>query len=320
MPGTDLDPQMMAVLEKQRTLAAPAGDLAQMPLEEIRRCYELERSYWNAGAPDVASVRESTIKGPVGDIALRCYLPTTDSPLPGLVYLHGGGWVVGSLDSHDRIMRRLAADSGTAVLGVNYSLSPEYKFPVALEETTAVIEYLQASGGELGVDGRRLALGGDSAGANMAVSVAQAQHAANPGTVHYLLLYYGGYGLADSASRRLFGGADDGMSATDLAFYRDCYLRSPGEAKDSRVNVLDGNIAVLSPAFIGVAQCDPLRDDSLALKALMARAGIASELHMYQGVLHGFLHYGRMLDKANTALKEGAAALGQAVHQLKEGL
>jgi acetyl esterase len=314
MPGTDLDPQMMAVLEKQRTLAAPAGDLAQMPLEEIRRRYELERSYWNAGAPDVASVRESTIKGPVGDIALRCYLPTTDSLLPVLVYLHGGGWVVGSLDSHDRIMRRLAADSGTAVVGVNYSLSPGYKFPVALEETTAVIEHLQASGGELGVDGRRLALGGDSAGANMAVSVAQAQHAANPGTVHYLLLYYGGYGLADSASRRLFGGADDGMSATDLAFYRDCYLRSPGDAKDSRVNVLEGNIAVLPPAFIGVAQCDPLRDDSLALNALMVRAGIASELRMYQGVLHGFLHYGRMLDKANTALKEGAAALGQAVH------
>ncbi|MDP6531354.1 MAG: alpha/beta hydrolase fold domain-containing protein [Arenicellales bacterium] len=314
MPGTDLDPQMMAVLEKQRTLAAPAGDLAQMPLEEIRRRYELERSYWNAGAPDVASVRESTIKGPVGDIALRCYLPTTDSPLPVLVYLHGGGWVVGSLDSHDRIMRRLAADSGAAVVGVNYSLSPEYKFPVALEETTAVIEHLQASGGELGVDGRRLALGGDSAGANMAVSVAQAQHAANPGTVRYLLLYYGGYGLPDSVSRRLFGGADDGMSTTDLAFYRDCYLRSPGDAKDSRVNVLAGNIAVLPPAFIGVAQCDPLRDDSLALNGLMAGAGIASELRMYQGVLHGFLHYGRMLDKANTALKEGAAALGQAVH------
>jgi acetyl esterase len=314
MPGTDLDPQMMAVLEKQRTLAVPAGDLAQMPLEEIRRRYELERSYWNADAPDVASVRESTIKGPVGDIALRCYLPTTDSPLPVLVYLHGGGWVVGSLDSHDRIMRRLAADSGTAVVGVNYSLSPGYKFPVALEETTAVIEHLQASGGELGVDGRRLALGGDSAGANMAVSVAQAQHVANPGPVHYLLLYYGGYGLADLASRRLFGRADDGMSATDLAFYRGCYLRSPGEAKDSRVNVLEGNIAVLPPAFIGVAQCDPLRDDSLALNALMARAGIASELRMYPGVLHGFLHYGRMLDKANTALKEGAAALGQAVH------
>ena len=129
---------------------------------------------------------------------------------------------MGNLDTHDRIMRVLATQSNLAVVGVDYHLAPEYKFPIALNETLAAIAHLESHGDALGIDSTRLALGGDSAGANLAVSATQLLHAASPYRVRYLLLYYGAFGLRNSESRRRFGGTEDGLSEEDLRYYEDC--------------------------------------------------------------------------------------------------
>ena len=220
--------------------------------------------------------------------------------------------MMGNLQTHDRIMRVLAIESKLGVVGVDYQLAPEYRFPTALNETLAVIEYLESHGNTLGIDGTRLALGGDSAGANLAVSATQTVHASSPSRIRCLLLYYGAFGLRNSESRRRFGDSDDGMSEEDLKYYENCYLRTADDMHDPRYNVLAGDVSRLPSAFIGAAEYDPLLDDSLALKEHMDAAGVSSQLRIYSGVLHGFLHYGRILDKANQALAEGANFLHRA--------
>ena len=220
--------------------------------------------------------------------------------------------MMGNLDTHDRIMRVLAIESKLGVVGVDYHLAPEYRFPTALNETLAVIEYLESHGNTLGIDGSRLALAGDSAGANLAVSATQTVHAASSSRIHCLLLYYGAFGLRNSESRRRFGGSDDGMSEEDLKYYENCYLRTADDMEDPRYNVLAGDVSRLPSAFIGAAEYDPLLDDSLALKKHMDATGVSSQIRIYSGVLHGFLHYGRILDKAGQALTEGANFLYRA--------
>ena len=220
---------------------------------------------------------------------------------------------MGNLDTHDRNMRILARQSKLAVLGVDYHLAPEYKFPTALNEILAVIAHLESHGDALGIDSTRLALGGDSAGANLAVSATQLLHAVSPYRVRYLLFYYGAYGVRHSESRRRFGGSEDGLSEADLRYYEDCYLRNAVDADDPRYNILAGDFSRLPSAFIGAAGNDPLIDDSRALKKRMDAAGVSSQLLIYPGVLHGFLHYGRILEKANQALTEGANSLHSAL-------
>ena len=307
-----LDPQMIDVLAIQGKRSLSLDRISNAPVTEVRDLYTRERAYWNADPPALPSVQEYRIDGPVGDITIRCYLPKTKQTPPGLIYLHGGGFMMGNLDTHDRIMRVLAIESKLGVVGVDYHLSPEHRFPTALNETLAVIDHLENHGNMLGIDGTRLALGGDSAGANLAVSATQIIHAASPCRIRFLLLYYGGFGLRNSESRRRFGDSDDGLSEDDLTYYENCYLRTADDIQDPRYNVLAGDFSRLPPVFVGAAEHDPLLDDSLALKEHMDTAGVSSQLRIYSGVLHGFLHYGRILDKANQALAEGANFLHRA--------
>lgn len=304
-----MDPQMAAALRKQQTLAPHSGGMCRPGLDEMRSAYARERRFWNAQGPRVTAITESCVPGPLGDIPIRCYYPGTERPLPALIYLHGGGWVVGSLDTHDRIMRSLAVHSGWAVVGVDYRLSPEHKFPVAINETLAVVHHIQVAGGALGLDGASLALGGDSAGANMALAAGLALGSHTPDLVRALLLFYGAYGLRDSASRRLYGGPEDGMSPADLGYYEECYLRGPADLLDPRYDLLECELAGLPPVHLCAAGLDPLHDDSAALHALLLDAGVRSDFHVYAGVLHGFLHLGAMLDKAREALQRAAHAL-----------
>ena len=282
-------------------------------MAEVRDLYTKERAYWNADPPALASIEDFWIDGPVGDIKIRRYLPNNNQTLPCFVYLHGGGFMMGNLNTHDRIMRALAIESKLGVVGVDYLLAPEYRFPTALNETLAVNDYLESHGNTLGIDGTRLALGGDSAGANLAGSATQIIHAASPSQIRYLLLYYGAFGLRNSESRRRFGGSDDGMSEEDLKYYEHCYLRTADDIEDPRYNVLAGDVSRLPSAFIGAAEYDPLLDDSLALKKQMDATEVSSQLRIYSGVLHGFLHYGRILATATQALADGATILHRAI-------
>ena len=308
-----LDPQMIAVMDKRRTLTIGLQNQGNLSVDDSRNNYNHERAWWNAIKPKMDSVEELSVPGPHRDIALRIYRPFIQNSCPTLLYLHGGGWVVGNLDTHDRVMRLLAQFSGAAVVGIDYALSPEHKFPVAINETLAVIQWLESSGRSHGLDPTRLALGGDSAGANMAVAVTQLHHQQDRQAIRFLLLYYGAYGLTDSWSWQQYGNADYEFTREDKAFYLDSYLANPGDHADSRFNVLSGNIACLPQAFIAAAEYDPLHDDSVALHEAMRKANRPAHLEVYTGVLHSFIHYSRLLDKATQALRDGAHALTKAL-------
>ena len=304
---------MIAVMDKRRTLTIGLQNQGNLSIDDSRNNYNHERAWWNAIKPKMDSVEELSVPGPRRDIALRIYRPFIQNSCPTLLYLHGGGWVVGNLDTHDRVMRLLAQFSGAAVVGIDYALSPEHKFPVAINETLAVIQWLESSGRSHGLDPTRLALGGDSAGANMAVAVTQLHHQQDRQAIRFLLLYYGAYGLTDSWSWQQYGNADYEFTREDKAFYLDSYLANPGDHADSRFNVLSGNIACLPQAFIAAAEYDPLHDDSVALHEAMRKANRPAHLEVYTGVLHSFIHYSRLLDKATQALRDGAHALTKAL-------
>ena len=304
---------MIAVTKRRAALAGTPDDLAALPIEEIRKAYNAERAWWNEIKPEMGNVSELAVTGPVRDVPVRIYYPLNSDNGPTLLYLHGGGWVVGNLDTHDRVMRLLAELSGARVVGVDYALAPEYQFPIAINEVLAVINWLQGQGADHGLDVSRLGLGGDSAGANMAVAVTQLCHQQSANLIQFLLLYYGAYGLTESLSRQQYSGTEYELTDEERQFYLTSYLASEEDKTDPRFKVLNGDIGLLPTAFIGAAECDPLRDDSKALHEAMQTVGRPAILKIYPGVLHSFIHYSRMLDKATEALRDGAAALKAAL-------
>ncbi|MDK8434603.1 MULTISPECIES: alpha/beta hydrolase fold domain-containing protein [unclassified Brevibacterium] len=319
--------QMRAVLAVQAARAAEcaqAGEDAAAQIDDagaarfaaMRAEYRAERSYWNEGGPTMVLTVDEVVDTAAGHVPIRIHRPSEAEMLPGIVFLHGGGFTVGDLDTHDRIMRVIAAASGAAVIGVDYSLSPEVKFPHALHQTAGVIDLFARIGERFGIDGTRLAVGGDSAGAMLTLGAAlllrddPASVDASPLTfeaLRALLLFYGGHGLIDSGSRRLYGGAWDGMGADDLGSIVDDYFLNPGDETTPYVDHLRAELAGLPPVFLAAAGLDPLHDDSQALHVLLQRAGVPVEYVDYPGVLHSFLHFGRILDEAGDVLGRSAA-------------
>jgi len=302
-----LDPAMRAALaENDGAVKGYEAELSDLPA--ARLAYARGRNHWNADRPELASVQNLLVPGPHGPIPVRILRPApAGALLPVLVFLHGGGYVLGSIDTHDRVMRLLALKSGAAVLGVDYRLAPEHRFPAQLEEAAAVLDWLRDQAASAGLDRRRIALGGDSAGAHLSLGLALLRRG-DP-TLKALLLYYGAFGLADSDSRRRLGIAATGLSSADLAFYEAAYLGGPVPRGDMRYDCLAGEFHGVPPTWLLACELDPLLDDSVAVAGRLAEAGIEHRFVRYDGVLHGFIHYSRILPKAMQALDEGAAAL-----------
>jgi acetyl esterase len=301
-----LDPQMAEALTRSDALFAEFGPVAPDDIALRRAAYAHERAFWNAVPVELAATEDVVVEAAGLITPLRLYQPHDSSPGAALVYLHGGGFVVGSLDTHDRIMRLLARHTGAAVIGVDYALAPETRFPCQIEQITAAIEQLPT---RFGFDPARIALAGDSAGAHLALAATLCLRDRGDALPAALLLYYGSYGLRDSASRRLYGWPEDGLTEEELAFYRQCYLRGPEDACDPRYDLLAADLAGTPPCFIAPCALDPLLDDSRALAALLEEEGTPVELHIYDGVLHGFLHLGRMADVSMRAIEDGARFL-----------
>jgi len=290
---------MRAVIEKLNELAPDAYDTgADMPAQ--RAAYNKERRYWNEGGPEMAETRDDVIDTPNGSVPVRLHVPENASD-SALVYLHGGGFILGNLDTHDRIMRVLASESGATVIGVDYALSPEAKFPVALLQSAAVVRHLQSNYGFT-----RIGLAGDSGGAQLSLATYLYLREAGEPNIAALLLYYGLYGLRDSASRRLLGGPWDGLTQADLQYYEDCYLADPADAASPYVDCLSADLSDLPPTFICAAELDPLRDDSAALAVMLQTHEVPIKYIVYPGVLHAFLHNSRHLETAGQALRDGA--------------
>lgn len=301
-----ISPQMSEILAFQQAHPQPAVALNDFPAQ--RQAYNEERRYWNEGGPQPVRCQDITVPTPRGETHTRIYTAQQCSAAT-LFYLHGGGFILGNLDTHDRIMRLLSHYTGCNVIGIDYPLSPEAKFPQAIEDIVAVCQFYSHHAETFAVNMKHIGLAGDSAGAMLALASAlwiQDKHI-QCGQVKGLLLWYGLYGLQDSASRRLYGGSWDGLTKQDLAFYESAYLNEASERESPYYCLFNNNLSeAVPPCFIATAEYDPLIDDSVALYQTLQEHGQDCRYKMYPGTLHAFLHYSRMMDIADEALRDGA--------------
>jgi acetyl esterase len=305
-----LDPQAQKVVD-----ALAALNLKPMEESTPEEARESMRSRTAALGPveDVAAVADHRVPVAGGEIGLRLYGPGGVGPHPALVFFHGGGWVIGDLATHDGICRSLANAARCAVASVDYRLAPEHRYPVAAEDSYAAFRWVRDHAASLGVDPRRLAVGGDSAGGNLATVVslmARDRGAALP--ILQVLVYPVTDCELDTPSYR--------ENATGYVLTREAmrwffghYLARPEQGREAYAAPLRaGSLAGLPPALVQTAECDPLRDEGEAYAARLRDAGVPVTLTRYGGMFHGFLRMTNILDKARAARDEIAGALRKA--------
>jgi acetyl esterase len=304
-----VDPELVAAgkLLQERGLVAPDRTVAS--LAEVRAAQDRIGAFLGDGSAPLKQERDLSLPGPHGQVPCRLYLPDGVERPPLLVYAHGGGFMQGSIPSWDHFLRDLVRQSGVAVLSVDYKLSPEAKFPVAFEEMVAVTRLAAREGAGLGVDPSRLAVGGDSAGGNLALAAALAMRDAGEKAVKFQLLLYGVYSTdSDSPSWQRFGrGA--GLSQTQMRWIWETYLASPAQQQDWRAAPILADLKGVAPAHLIVGSLDPLLDDSNNLAARLKAAGVPCALTEYDGINHGFIRYGRLIGTARRAIADCAVAL-----------
>jgi acetyl esterase len=300
-----LDPQADELLRQFKEMGFPG--FAALGVEQARALFgEMERP---PGEP-VAAVEDLAVPGPGGDIPVRLYRPDVSPAPPLILYFHGGGWTIGSIDGHDPVCRALANRTGCAVLSVEYRLGPEHRFPAAVDDAWAATTWAAAHAAGLGADPERLVVAGDSAGGNLAAVVAlQARDAGGPRIAFQYLVYP----ATDMRSRDWPSYRENGegyfLELRDMDWFSGNYLASQDDARDWRVSpAAAASHAGLPPALIQTAEFDPLRDQGEVYGDLLRAAGVPARVTRYSGMIHGFLSL-ELLDASKTALDEAAAEL-----------
>jgi len=304
----ELNPDMRRFQQVLTAAYAAHPPLASVALAEARQIVEQVRAPLAQGGPTMVQRDERQVDTPYGAVRVRVFRPSTERALPALVYLHGGGWVFFSLDTHDRLMRELAARSGRVVVGVDYARAPEARFPVALEQTLAVWRWVAASAEALGIDPSRIALAGDSAGANLALATAIALRDAGQ-QPDALLLNYGVYSDDESESYQRYDGARYTLEREEMRWFWQQYLRSDADRGDPRAMPLRADLSGLPRCCLVVAECDVLRDSSLALAERLRAAGVTTRLQREAGAPHSFLEAVSFAETADRALERSCAWL-----------
>jgi acetyl esterase len=301
-----IDPQLEPLLEL----------LAQTPLPPEHGIDEFRAFASVAHLPvtvELPEVTDRTIPGPAGEIAVRLYRPTTDDDLPVIVFFHGGGFVAGSLDSHDHLCRVTCAGSGAVVVAVDYRLAPEHAFPAAVDDAWAAVGWVTSHGKEIGVDASRLALMGDSAGATLAaVSAQRARDTGLPVALQVLV-----YPAVDAGcTRPSMSDADAAYMLTPAAmqWFNDQYLPDAETRRDPSASPFFGNLSGVAPAVVVTAEHDPLRDQGDAYADALAAAGVPTEHDRGPGMIHGFVMMDMLLDTARATQKRIVTALAAALH------
>ena len=308
-----VDPQMQGVLDRIAKAALPA--FYTVSADEARRLYRESRAAFSPAVPEVAEARDLALSGPGGPIPLRLYrgLGTeAGALLPVLVFFHGGGWTIGDLDTHDIVCRTLANRARCTVFAVDYRMGPEHKFPAAVEDCVAATRWVAGQGAALGVDAARIAVGGDSAGGNLAAVVAiTLRDAGGPPLAFQALVYPATDQRMDTASHaRLSEGYL--LTRDNMLWFRSNYL-SPADYDDWRASpIRAADLARLPPAHIITAGYDPLLDEGRAYSDRLVAAGVPVLYECFEGMTHGFLTMGGVVAAANHALYRIGQSLAQA--------
>ncbi len=306
-----LDQEAKALLEAVAKANRPAFEA--IGAVAARKLYKETRSAVTPPAPDVELAANIAAPGPLGPIPLRYYRPAgaePRAPLPVLVFYHGGGWVIGDLDTHDVVCRTLANEGQCAVVSVDYRMGPEHKFPAAVNDAFAALKWVQAEADHLHVDAARIAVGGDSAGGNLAAVMAlMARDAGGPDLRLQLLIYPATDMAMDTASHKAFAEGHL-LTRSSMTWFQMMYLNGPADAADWRASPLKAaSLADLPPAHVIVAGNDPLRDEGEAYAKALQAAGGKAVFSEYPGSIHGFITMGKVLPQAGQALAESGAAL-----------
>ncbi len=306
-PHARLTPAMQGVISRMaRARRAPLQTLSP---GEARAAYEAGAGVLEIARPALARVQDLSIAVRDGQkIAARLYAPSA-SPLPVLLYFHGGGFTIGSLDSHDVLCRQLSHLSCCAVLSVDYRLAPEHKFPTAANDAWDALQWLARQAHSLGLDGSRLAVGGDSAGGTLAAVCAVLARDAGLPLALQLLIYPGCAARQDTPSHRRFA---EGfvLEEAQISWFFAQYVRSPADRDDWRFAPLNTpDVDDVAPAWVGLAECDPLVDEGVMYADKLRAAGVPVDLEIYRGVTHEFIKMGRIIPEARQAHADAARAL-----------
>ena len=301
-----LDPQAKVILD----LMADSGfTFDGMTPEELRSRMGMTAM---PSPIELASITDRTIPGPAGEIPVRIYRPSADAGLPVTVFFHGGGWVIGDLESHDHCCRTIASKAECVVVAVDYRLAPEAKFPAAVDDAWAATEWVATHADELGVDATRLAVAGDSAGGNLAAVVANlSRDHEHVEIVQQALIYPVTDGSCDRPS--MTENAEGYLlTRTAMDFFHEHYTVSAADVNDPRYSPILSDLEGAPPAVVVTAGFDPLRDQGNAYAVKLSDAGVDVDHVEYQGMFHGFFSMDAGLDVASQAQDQVAAALKDA--------
>lgn len=306
-----LHPQARALIDLMAERGVPPTHT--LSPADARNFYRERRTFTQPEPPQVAEVRELQ----AGTIPLRLYRPAGSQAaamLPVLVYYHGGGWVIGDLDTHDVLCRQLANSSGCAVVAVDYRMGPEHRFPAAVDDVLAATRWVRANAASLGVDADRLAVGGDSAGGNLAAVVAIAARDAGDLPIAFQLLIYPATDMRRGHASHVTNGDGYVLTKDTIAYFHDHYINEPAHDLDWRASpLLQADLKGLPPSLLITAGYDPLRDEGLDYARALTEAGNRVSYVCFERQIHGFITMGRVLDEANTAVALCGAELRRAL-------
>lgn len=314
-----LHPQVQALIDLiNQSGLPPTHTLAPA---EARATYRARREFTQPASPAVAEVRDLHIAGAAGDIPLRAYRPIGAYPssvLPVLVYYHGGGWVIGDLDTHDTLCRELANGSGCAVVSVDYRLAPEHRFPAAFDDALAAARWVAEHASELKVDPARLAVGGDSAGGNLAAAVTLAARddtdGRGPLRIAYQLLIYPGMDMRRGHASHQTNGEGYVLTKDTISYFMSHYVPDASQHTDWRASPqLAPSHSNLPPGLVITAGYDPLVDEGLDYARALSAAGNQVSYVCFSRQIHSFITMGKVLEEANTAVTLCAAELRRAL-------
>ena len=303
-----LDPILQAIVDNSKAQGQAAPSLAEGGVQQARDGYAMMRAIGGDDAP-LASVDDRTVPGPAGDIPIRIYTPEGAGPFPVVVYYHGGGFTIGSIDSHDPVTRRMASEAEAIVVSVEYRLAPEHVFPAAVDDSVAALEWVAANAASFGGDASRLAVAGDSAGGGLAAVVAlAARDAGGPAIAQQVLIYpctdsRGGYPSYVENEEGPF------LTKASMEWFYEQYRPDP---TDWRASPILGDLSNLPPALLITGQYDPLRDEGKAYAEALEAAGNAVVHHNYETMPHVFVQMWGILPTAKECMTEICETLKKA--------
>ncbi len=305
LQDASIDPEIKIFVDSLHTRYRQLKSEAEPTVQEMRRNGEIVRAPWIKGGPGMARISEHSVPLGENNIPVTIFEPDNSNGA-ALIYLHGGGWTLFSVNTHNRLMREYAARAGVTVIGVEYSLAPEFKFPCQLNEISAVIDWLHSDQPDLGIDPARLAIGGDSAGANLAMATAlKLRDEGRPAEISALILNYGAFD-ADiiRESHSLFTSDEYTLNTEEMFMFWDNYLASESDRKNPLAAPINARLSALPPAFMVIAGCDILRDENLLMAQKLKDAGVDVDARLYPGAVHSFLEAVEVAQLSGKALAD----------------